>query len=106
MAEAHRRSCGMDVHKDTIVVCVLPPVGSDGKAIRKTYGTFRNDHTTTIQAYPVRTNQFVQVKTFSSRYQRTYVPHAIYFNLNLDSARPRERIDVKVDQTTRSDKKE
>jgi transposase len=39
----YRRSCGMDVHKDTIVVCVLPPVGSEGKAIRKIYGTFRND---------------------------------------------------------------
>jgi len=44
MKEAdYRRSCGMDVHKDTIVVCVLPPVGGEGKTIRKTYGTFRND---------------------------------------------------------------
>jgi hypothetical protein len=33
----------MDIHKDTVVVCVLPPVGAEGKAIRKTYGTFRND---------------------------------------------------------------
>jgi transposase len=33
----------MDVHKDTVVVCVLPPVGGGGIPIRKTYGTFRND---------------------------------------------------------------
>jgi len=33
----------MDIHKDTVVVCVLPPVGGEGKTIRKTYGTFRND---------------------------------------------------------------
>jgi transposase len=43
MNEGYRRSCGMDVHKDTIVVCILPPVGGEGEAIRKTYGTFRND---------------------------------------------------------------
>lgn len=42
-AETYRRSCGMDVHKDTIVVCVLPPVSDEGKIIRKTYCTFRND---------------------------------------------------------------
>ena len=29
--------------KGTIVVCVMPPVGSGGQIIRKTYGTFRND---------------------------------------------------------------
>lgn len=43
MPEVYRRSCGMDIHKDTVVVCVLPPVGAEGQAIRKTYGTFRND---------------------------------------------------------------
>ena len=43
MSTLYRRSCGMDVHKGTIVVCVLPPVGSGGQIIRKTYGTFRND---------------------------------------------------------------
>jgi transposase len=43
MKDGNRRSCGMDVHKDTIVVCVLPPVGDEGKIIRKTYCTFRND---------------------------------------------------------------
>jgi hypothetical protein len=39
----YRRCCGMDVHKDTIVVCVLPPDGGDGIPARKTYKTFRND---------------------------------------------------------------
>lgn len=43
MNKVYRRCCGMDVHKDTVVVCVLPPVGGDGKTIRKAYGTFRND---------------------------------------------------------------
>lgn len=39
----YRRCCGMDVHKDTIVVCVLPPDGVNGIPARKTYRTFRND---------------------------------------------------------------
>src|ERR1022692_382325 len=43
MERVYRRSCGMDIHKDTVVVCVLPLVGAEGKPIRKTYGTFRND---------------------------------------------------------------
>jgi transposase len=43
MKEVYRRCCGMDVHKDSVVVCVLPAVGEAGKAIRKTYGSFRND---------------------------------------------------------------
>ncbi len=43
MKEVYRRCCGMDVHKDTVVVCVLPALGRDGRPIRKTYGTFRND---------------------------------------------------------------
>ena len=30
MSEAYRRCCGMDIHKDTVVVCVLPAVGTDG----------------------------------------------------------------------------
>ena len=29
MNEVYRRSCGMDVHKDTVVVCALPPAGGD-----------------------------------------------------------------------------
>ena len=43
MNAVYRRSCGLDVHKDTIVVYVLPPVGVEGSGVRKTYGTFRND---------------------------------------------------------------
>jgi transposase len=43
VSEAHRRCCGIDIHKDTIVICVLPSVGADGQAVRKMYGTFRND---------------------------------------------------------------
>jgi transposase len=46
MAEVvYRRCCGMDVHKDTVVVCILAPVGETGTTIRKVYGTFRNDLT-------------------------------------------------------------
>jgi transposase len=43
MTEGYRRSCGMDIHKDTVVVCVLPAMGTDGEKARKTFGTFRND---------------------------------------------------------------
>lgn len=43
MTQVYRRCCGIDVHKDTVVVCVLPPVGGPAKTARKTYGTFRND---------------------------------------------------------------
>ena len=43
MIEGYRRCCGIDIHKDTVVVCVLPPVGSEGDRVRKTFGTFRND---------------------------------------------------------------
>ena len=38
-----RRCCGMDVHKETVVVCVLPPDGEEGKPLKKVYVTFRND---------------------------------------------------------------
>jgi transposase len=38
-----RRCCGMDVHKDTVVVCVLPPEGQTGKRAQKVWGTFRRD---------------------------------------------------------------
>jgi transposase len=41
--EAYRRCCGIDIHKDTIVICALPAIGCNGQAVRKTYGTFRND---------------------------------------------------------------
>jgi transposase len=43
MKQVYRRCCGLDVHKDSVEVCVLPAVGEDGKPIRKRYGTFRND---------------------------------------------------------------
>ena len=43
MNEAYRRCCGIDIHKDTIVIYVLPAIGRDGPGVRKTYGTFRND---------------------------------------------------------------
>jgi transposase len=33
----------MDVHKDTVVVCVLPPDGQSGVPVRKVWRTFRND---------------------------------------------------------------
>jgi transposase len=40
-----RRCCGIDVHKDSIVVHVLPADGEQGKSVRKTYGTFRSELT-------------------------------------------------------------
>jgi transposase len=43
MEKKYRRCCGMDVHKETVVVCVLPPDTEDGKPLKKVYGTFRND---------------------------------------------------------------
>jgi transposase len=41
----YRRCCGMDVHKDTVVVCVLAPDGQTGTATQKVFGTFRKDLT-------------------------------------------------------------
>ena len=38
-----RRCCGIDVHKEMVVVCVLPPDGEEGQPVKKVYGTFRND---------------------------------------------------------------
>jgi hypothetical protein len=43
MNEVRRRCCGMDVHKDTIVVSVLPPEGGDAKPVRNRYRTLWND---------------------------------------------------------------
>lgn len=43
MNERHRRCCGIDVHKDTLVICVLPPANEEGEPVRKVYSTFRND---------------------------------------------------------------
>ena len=33
----------MDVHRETVVVCVLPPDGQEGKPVKKVYGTFHAD---------------------------------------------------------------
>src|SRR5205809_7692579 len=38
-----RRCCGIDVHKDPVVVCVLGADGSASAPIRKTYGTFQTE---------------------------------------------------------------
>ncbi len=38
-----RRCCGIDVHKEMVVVCVLPPDGEEGQSVKKVYGTLRND---------------------------------------------------------------
>jgi hypothetical protein len=35
----------MDVHKETVVVCVLAPDGKPGEPARKIFGTFRNELT-------------------------------------------------------------
>lgn len=43
MDEVYRRCCGIDVHKETVVVCVLPADGQTGTPVRKSYGTFRNE---------------------------------------------------------------
>lgn len=39
--EKWRRCCGIDVHKDTVVVCVLGADGVRTPPVRKTYGTFQ-----------------------------------------------------------------
>ena len=43
MEKKYRRCCGMDVHKETVVVCVLAPDGQEGKPLKKVYGTFSKD---------------------------------------------------------------
>jgi transposase len=45
MKEVYRRCCGMDVHKETVVACVLPPDGKVGDPVKKVFGTFRKDLT-------------------------------------------------------------
>lgn len=45
MKEVYRRCCGMDVHKETVVACVLPPDGKQGDPLKKVFGTFRKDLT-------------------------------------------------------------
>lgn len=41
--QVYRRCCGLDVHKDTVVVCVLPVVGQKGEIRRKRFRTFTGD---------------------------------------------------------------
>ena len=38
MQKEYRRSCGMDVHKDTVVVCILPPVGTEDRPFARLTG--------------------------------------------------------------------
>jgi transposase len=41
----YRGCCGIDVHQETVVVCVLAADGTTGKPVKKAYGTFRNELT-------------------------------------------------------------
>jgi transposase len=41
MKEVYRRCCGIDVHKESVEVCVLPAVGGSGEVRRKQFKTFR-----------------------------------------------------------------
>lgn len=43
MNGVYRRCCGMDVHKETVVLCILPPDGTEGEPVKKIYATFRQD---------------------------------------------------------------
>ncbi len=44
MEPIYRRCCGIDVHKKSISVCVLPPVGSQGVAVKEEkFRTFTRD---------------------------------------------------------------
>ena len=44
MKENHRRCCGIDVHKNSVMVCVLPPVGEAHQGIKKRkFRTFTRD---------------------------------------------------------------
>ena len=45
MSEVYRRCCGIDVHKETVVVCVLAQDGNGNSPIKKIFGTFRNELT-------------------------------------------------------------
>jgi transposase len=42
--ENHRRCCGIDVHKNNVVVCVLPAVGQAHQGVKKRkFRTFTRD---------------------------------------------------------------
>lgn len=38
----YRRCCGIDVHKDTVVVHVMAPDGTQGQSVRKSFGTMQS----------------------------------------------------------------
>jgi len=43
MKPIYRRCCGIDVHKKSLSVCVLPPEGQQGMVKRERFGTFLRD---------------------------------------------------------------
>jgi transposase len=43
MKPIYRRCCGIDVHKKSVSVCVLPPEGQQGEVKRETFRTFLRD---------------------------------------------------------------
>jgi transposase len=43
MSSVYRRCCGIDVHKKSVSVCVLPPEGQQGEVKRETFRTFLRD---------------------------------------------------------------
>jgi transposase len=43
MESGYRRCCGIDVHKKSVSVCVLPPAGSKGAMKEETFRTFTRD---------------------------------------------------------------
>jgi transposase len=44
VTDSPRRCCGIDVHKKTVTVCVLPPAGQSHLPVKKrTFGTFTRD---------------------------------------------------------------
>jgi len=44
MSQAYRRCCGLDIHKETVVACIVPSDGEgEGPARRKVFATFTRD---------------------------------------------------------------
>ncbi len=43
MTSVYRRCCGIDVHKRSLGVCVLPPVSMKGLVREQTFRTFTRD---------------------------------------------------------------
>ena len=43
MPTKHRRCCGIDVHKKSVTVCILPPTGRPGEIRRRNFRTFTRD---------------------------------------------------------------